>query len=170
MKLIVFGHKRHGKDTACEHLRDNHGLSFASSSWYACQTFLFDQLKDRFGYSTPEDCFADRGNHRQLWYEAIRDYNAQDRTRLGRGIFAEHDVYCGIRDLEEFNALRQAGLFDLAVWIDASTRLPAEGMKSMNLCMWRDADVIIGNNGEPHELPSNLDDFMRSDIAKADFY
>src|SRR5690606_3625161 len=114
------GYKRHGKDTACEYLRDRYGISFASSSETACNLFLFDQIKDQFGYKTKEECFEDRHNHRELWFNAIRDYNIPDMARLGRQIFAQNDVYCGIRNDEEFYALKERGLFDLAVWVDAS--------------------------------------------------
>lgn len=31
-KLLVIGYGRHGKDTVCEILRDQHGYSFTSSS------------------------------------------------------------------------------------------------------------------------------------------
>lgn len=159
MKLIIFGYAQHGKDTACEYLRDRYGLTFSASSMFACRTFLFDQLKDRFGYRSMKACFEDRGAHRQLWYEAIRDYNTPDRTRLGRGIFAEHDVYCGIRDREEFEALRAEGAFDLAIWIDASERRPPESSDSMKLTR-DDADLVVDNNGGLLALYRNLDELV----------
>lgn len=161
MKIIVFGHKRHGKDTACEYLARVHGMTFTASSMFACKTFLFEQLRERFGYATLEECFADRENHRPLWYEAIREYNAQDRGRLGRAIFAEHDIYCGIRDREEFDCLRQEGLFDVAVWVDASLRLPAESLDSMNLSA-SDADIVVSNNGSLEQLEAELDRLLLS--------
>lgn len=156
MKLIIFGYAQHGKDTACEYLRDRYGLTFSASSMFACRTFLYEQIKDRFGYRTMSACFEDRGAHRQLWYEAIRDYNTPDRTRLGRGIFAEHAVYCGIRDREEFEALRAEGAFNLAIWIDASQRVPAESTDSMKLTK-ADADLVIDNNGGLLALYRELD-------------
>lgn len=145
MRLIVFGHQRHGKDTACEYLWAHFDLSFVSSSFFACDRFIFDQMKDEHGYRTVDECFNDRINHRDTWYNAIRSYNDGDRTRLGREIFDSHDVYCGIRDRDEFYALKAAGLVDLAIWIDASDRLPPEGSGSMNLTR-EDADIIVSNN------------------------
>ncbi len=156
MKMIIFGFKEHGKDTACEYLEEKYGISFSASSWHACKTFLFDQIKDRFGYQTHEECFEDRRNHRQLWYEAIRDYNREDRARMGREIFAANVIYCGIRDREEFEALKSEGAFDLAVWVDAGKRLPPEDSTSMNLTV-RDSDRVIDNNGTLEDLYRELD-------------
>lgn len=157
MKLIIFGYKRHGKDTACEYLRDAHGLTFASSSETACDLFLFDQLKSKYGYATKKECFEDRHNHRSEWFDAIRAFNDDDLTKLGRHIFAQNDVYCGIRNDEEFYALKQAGLFDLAVWIDAGERLPPEDASSMSLSI-QDADLVIDNNGTLVDLHQRLSD------------
>ena len=157
MKLIIFGFKEHGKDTACEYLEKRYGIPFSASSWYACQTFLFDQIKDRFGYKSPEECFEDRRNHRQLWYEAIRDYNQGDRARMGREIFENNVIYCGIRDREEFEALKAEKAFDLAIWLDASKRLPPEDSSSMNLSA-DFADRVIDNNGTLEDLYRRLDE------------
>jgi hypothetical protein len=156
MKLIFFGFKEHGKDTACEYLENVYGVSFSSSSWYACKTFLFNQIKGRLGYKTPEECFEDRRNHRPLWYEAIRDYNRKDRARMGKEIFASHAIYCGIRDNEEFQALTSQGIFDHAIWVDASDRLPPEDESSMNVSR-AEADWVIDNNGTREDLHRGLD-------------
>ena len=154
--VIVFGHKEHGKDAVCEYLEHRYGVSFSGSSWYACKTFLFDQIKEEFGYATPEECYADRRNHRQLWYEAIRDYNKDDRAKMGKEIFCESTIYCGIRDREEFEALKDQGAFSAAIWIDSSKRLPPESSESMNLSIF-DSDFIVDNNRVLADLHRELD-------------
>lgn len=129
-----------------EILRDNFGLKFKSSSQAAVDIFLYDKLKEQYGYTTPEECFEDRVNHRQEWYESICDYNKDDRTRLAKGILEISDCYVGMRDKGEIDACINQGLFDLIVWVDASDRLPLEDSSSFNIdksC----ADVIIENNG-----------------------
>lgn len=152
MGIIVFGYKRHGKDTVCEILEENYSfLGFMSSSQVACDTFLYEQMRESFGYTTKEQCYEDRFNHRQYWYEAIRDYNTPDKTRLGRDIFSRARVYCGIRDKEEFLALKDKGLLELTIWIDASERIPEIEEGSMNLDK-SFADIIIENNGTLEEL------------------
>lgn len=155
--VIIFGHKQHGKDTACEYLEAKYGVSFASSSLFACQLFLFEQMrKEGHSYETIEECFADRVNHRKYWYEAIRDYNTPDKTRLGTKLFSKNDVYCGIRDLEEFQALKAAGMVRLAIFIDASGRLEKEDPESMKMDI-EDADIVITNNGTLEEFYDKLD-------------
>lgn len=155
MKYIIFGHKRHGKDTACEILQEKFGLRYAASSEFACEKFLFEQLRASHGYETVQDCFEDRHNHRALWFNAIRDYNRSDLARLGKEIFAENDIYCGIRNKEEFDALRKEGFFDLAIWIDASERLPPEDASSMTLTR-ADADIVIDNNDSLEAFEARL--------------
>lgn len=146
LKLMVMGYKRHGKDSFCEYLRDEYGVTFASSSYTACELFLFDELKDRFGYGTVLEAFNDRGAHRDLWYNSIKAYNEKHGLdALGKHIYTSNDVYCGIRDREEFYALKKAGYFDLSIWVDAGKRLPPESQSSMNLTP-DDADLIITNN------------------------
>jgi hypothetical protein len=50
-KLLVIGHGRHGKDTVCEFLRDDYGYSFESSSQFCSKLFIYDNLKDKYGYT-----------------------------------------------------------------------------------------------------------------------
>jgi hypothetical protein len=153
-KLLIIGHGRHGKDTVCEILRDNYGFSFESSSQFCSKLFIFDQLKDQYGYSTEEECYADRHNHRAEWYDAICAYNVPDASTLGREIFLEHDIYCGLRNKKEYHAMRNTGVFDYAVWVDRSDYLPEEDTSSMSLKQWM-ADFTVDNNGTLEELHFN---------------
>ena len=153
-KLLVIGHGRHGKDTVCEILRDNYGFSFESSSQFCSKLFIYDMLKDKYGYSTEEECYADRHNHRAEWYDAICDYNKGDGARLGRAIFAEHDIYCGLRNKREFFAMKNTGVFDYCIWVDRSDHLPPEPKDSMSLEQWM-ADFTIDNNTDLSELEFN---------------
>lgn len=145
-KLLVIGHKRHAKDSFAEILRDEFGYTFESSSQAAANIFLYGLLKEKYGYLTPEECFEDRMNHRQEWYEAICDYNVDDKARLAKGILERSQCYVGMRDRGEIEECIKQGLFDLVIWIDASERLPLEDVSSFNIdksC----ADIIVDNNG-----------------------
>ena len=133
IKLMVLGHCRHGKDSMAEILRDESGMTFESSSQSAAE------------------CFEDRHNHRQEWYEAICEYNKDDKARLAKGIVERTGCYVGMRDREEIKECIKQGLFDLIVWVDASDRLPEEPATSFNIdksC----TDVIIENNGTYEEF------------------
>lgn len=154
MKLMICGHARHGKDTFCELL----GLKFASSSWVALEKVIWPEMG--WMYDSLEECFNDRMNHRAEWHNLITAYNTPDLTRLSRDIFADNDVYCGIRNREEFYAAKEQGLFQFSVWVDASERHPPEDEGSCKL-LPSDCDIIISNNGTLDDLKAKADSFKR---------
>jgi hypothetical protein len=149
--LLIIGHARHAKDTMAEILGENFGLKFQSSSQAAADIFIYDELKTKYGYKNSIECFEDRVNHRQEWYEMICDYNKDDKARLAKGILELTDCYVGMRDRGEIEECINQELFDLIIWVDASDRLPLEDASSFNIdksC----ADVIIDNNGTYEEF------------------
>lgn len=150
-KILIIGHARHSKDTLAEIWRDHYGLTFQSSSKSASDIFLYDELKDKYGYKTSEECFEDRVNHRAEWKELICEYNKEDRAKLAKGILEHSDCYVGMRDREEIKECMRQGLFDIIIWVDASERLPLEDSSSFDIdktC----ADIIIENNGTYDEF------------------
>jgi len=160
LKLLVIGHGRHGKDTVCEILRDRYGYSFESSSQFCSRLFIYNDLKKKYSYDNEEQCYADRHNHRAEWYDAICNYNVPDASRLGREIFKQHDIYCGLRNKKEFHAMKNTGVFDYSIWVDRSDHLPEEAKTSMSLEQWM-ADFTIDNNGGLEELHFNVDQLIR---------
>jgi dephospho-CoA kinase len=154
-KVLIIGNARHGKDSLAEILNDHFGLKFKSSSQAAAEIFLYDELKEKYGYQTPEECFEDRMNHRPEWYQMICDYNKDDRAKLAKGILERADCYVGMRDRDEIKECIRQELFDLIIWVDASKRLPLESSDSFNIdpsC----ADVIIENNGTFEEFKEKV--------------
>lgn len=147
MKILVTGHARHGKDTVCEIMRDLFGLTFCSSSKLALDLGVIEPYLAELGiyYSGSAAAFDDRAAHRAAWHDAIRAYNTPDPARLGRELFAQHNVYCGIRNREEFVAIKAAKLFDVSVWVDRSGRCPSEPYTSMQIRR-EDCDLLIDNN------------------------
>jgi len=154
-KLLIIGHARHGKDTFAELLNEEFGLTFESSSVSASKIFLYDALKEKYGYKTPEECFEDRVNHRAEWKQMIFDYNKDDRAKLAKKILEKSDCYVGMRDREEIAESKKQGLFKLIIWVDASERLPLEPADSFNIdksC----ADFIVDNNGTLEEFKTKV--------------
>jgi dephospho-CoA kinase len=151
IKLLIISSARWGKDTLAEILREHYGLKFISSSQACADIFIYDELKDKYGYKTPEECFNDRVNHRQEWYELICEYNKYDKARLAKDILKYNNTYVGMRDSSEIKECLRQGLFDLVIWVDASKRLPPEDSKSFNITT-SDADIIIDNNGSLEEF------------------
>ena len=159
-KIMLIGLARHGKDTVAEYLRDKHNYRFMSSSMWCSEAFIFDALKDKYGYKTPQECFDDRVNHRAEWYDMIKAFNTPDLARLGREIFSQNEIYCGIRDVDELRALKNAGVFDYAVWVDAVERKGiTEGKDSNNISI-TEADWILTNNGTIEELYEKIEGLL----------
>lgn len=159
MKILIAGMGRHGKDEVCRILNEKHGMKFESSSMFAAKAFLYDKLKDKFGYQSFDECYSDRHNHRALWKDEISAYNDGDSTRLTRGILDENDAYCGLRCERELRAALKEGLFDLTFWVDASDRVDyVEGSDSITINKSM-CDIIIPNNGSIEDLEKWIDDF-----------
>lgn len=95
--------------------------------------------------------FESRASYRELWYLGIKWYNMEDPTKLCREIMSEADVYCGIRDARELTAIKNSGLLDTVIWVDASRRLPPEDASSISIQPWH-ADVHLDNNGTLPQL------------------
>ena len=157
INLMVCGHGRAGKDEFCESI----GIPFISSSWACLDHVIWPQWGKFQPYISKEECFNDRSNHRQVWYNLITQYNSPDRTRLARKIYADAPIYCGIRNGLEFIAVRDAGLFDLSVWIDASDRLPPESTKSCTVTKDM-CDIVIENNGSLEQFRNKIEAFKNA--------
>ena len=158
-KIMVLGYARHGKDTVGEMLRDRYLYSFTSSSMFCSETIVYPMLKGSYGYPDAEACYDDRANHRDDWFDLIREFNTPDLTALGRAIFTKHDIYCGIRNAPEFHALRNAGVFDIAIWVDGSERHRRESKSSCSVESWM-ADYVLDNNGNLDDLERGLTSLM----------
>lgn len=154
-KVLVIGHARHGKDTFCEMLKER-GLSFESSSEAALEEAIWPLLKGF--YKSKKECFEDRVNHRALWFTLIRYYNTPNKSKLAEVILSKSDVYCGIRNLEEFEASKH--LFKHIVWVGAENRKPLEGPDSFELDI-DDCNYVVNNNGDLKYLERQSEKFMQ---------
>jgi dephospho-CoA kinase len=155
IKLLLIGHAQHGKDTAAEILRDVFGFNFESSSIAASKIFLYDALKDKYGYTSPEECFNDRVNHRAEWYDLICEFNKNDRARLAKEILKTSNVYVGMRDNKEIEECLKQGVFDYVIGIYNPNK-PLEPSNSFNIDLWQKSDMVISNAGTIEDLKNKL--------------
>lgn len=164
MKLFICGHGRHGKDTAAEILRDELGVRFESSSLFCAEKIVKPYLDERcIMYDSAEERYNDRHNHRELWFEAIREFTKDDPTRLSRELFKVHDIYVGIRSREEFLASKY--LADVSIWVDASKRL--DYIDPTCEILESDCDITITNNGTLEAFKSLvIDTYKTLDFIK----
>ncbi|QNN99782.1 hypothetical protein P67b_00023 [Ruegeria phage Tedan] len=182
-KILVLGHAQHGKDTVCELLDREVDLTFTSSSMFCAERVIRPTLLGALATAqfaewratdpnhheallhemhemgqladNAMDLYADRKNHRAMWFDMIRWFNSKDQARLGREIFAENDIYCGLRSAEEMVALMRTGIVDHVVWVDASHRKPPESADSCTVTRGM-ADTVINNNGDLAALNRNV--------------
>lgn len=174
-KLLIIGHARHGKDTVGDWFVKK-GYTFVSSSRFVGEKVVWPEFKHRAGrkpfpnethllpftysawpdYFDQEECFKDRDKFRAFWFSTIAAYNRPDRSRLGRELFAQYDMYVGLRNYHELEALRLHKAFDLCIWVDASERVEPEPSSSCTVTPAQ-ADVIIDNNGTLDDLDKTLE-------------
>lgn len=155
-KILLTGPGGHGKDTATYPFRVA-GYRAASSSAVMLDHAIWEQWA-KFHYETKEHAFQDRRNNRFIWKGLIRQYNHPDPTRLARTVLAENDVYVGMRDRDEFEACRAAGLFDYVVYLyDPRKKDPGDCgvLKS-------DAHRIILNDGSIADCLNRANRVIRS--------
>jgi hypothetical protein len=153
--ICIVGHCRHGKDSMAEILRDKFDIKFKSSSIAASEIFLYEKLKNKYGYTTPQECFDDRVNHRAEWHDLICEYNKDNKARLAKKIMEQADCYVGMRSRDEIKECLKQNIFDLVIWVDGSKRLPLESEDSFNIdidC----ADIIIDNNGSYNDFKERV--------------
>ena len=160
LKIMLMGYARHGKDSVLDILRGvEYGFTAINSSEFVNKEAVFPYLAPLYGYKTLEECYADRVNHRAEWMRLINAYNTPDLARMSRGIFNTCDIYAGIRNADEFREARHQKLFNYAIWVEASERMPPEPNDS---CTVRPemADLIIHNNGPLDQLPHEVAQVM----------
>jgi len=155
LKILIIGHARHGKDTVAGILEKSYGYMGEDSSRASLRIFLFDILKERHGYASLEEAYQDRVNHRGDWYNEICKYNENDKARLGRAIMADNDIYIGMRSQEEIRACKEAKLFDIVIGV-FDPRKPLEPESSFTIDLWKEADVVLVNNGTKSKLERSI--------------
>lgn len=152
IKLMIMGYARHGKDTVADILVDSFGLKKEDSSQFAGKQVMMPYFRSKgIEYATWEECYQDRVNRRQEWFEQIKAYNTPHEARLAREIYQVSDMYVGIRREEEFLAVKKEGLFQYAIWVDAHKRFAPESTASCTVTP-KLANYTINNNGTLEEL------------------
>jgi hypothetical protein len=165
--ILVIGHGRHGKDTFCDFLRDDHGFNFISSSEFVGREILFDLIGS--DYDDFDSFFEDRVNRRKEWFEAIRDYNTPDGSKTATTMMSRgYDIYCGMRSVDELEACVGKGIFDRIVWVDRGEHIQPELELSCTITS-ESADTIVNNNGSLEDLRDAASLFVSSLRVRQDY-
>ncbi|MEL0637669.1 hypothetical protein V6259_12950 [Marinomonas sp. TI.3.20] len=147
MKIIILGNKEHGKDSIAKFIENAFGLKYASTSYFALEHFLFDEMirSGEFSYNSVEEAYEDRDNYREYLFNAIYKFNTPTPSKLGEKLFSMYPTLCGIRHKVELEALVVKAEPDLIIWVDASKRKPLENKKSISVTR-EQANAVINNN------------------------
>lgn len=157
-KLMILGYGRHGKDTVADYLVANYGYRSISSSLFAAEKVVYPVLKDKYGYTSVEECYNDRHNHRVEWFDLIAAYNTPDGAKLARDLYAAYDIYVGIRNPIELDALKAEGAFAYAFWVEREG-FPPEDAASCGVTL-NMANYKIENYGTLEDLYTQIDSLM----------
>jgi len=141
-KLLVIGHMRHGKDTVAEMIEENTGMSFKSSSEMAAEIFIYNELKEKYGYTSFLECFEDRMQHRAEWHDLIKNYNYPDKAKLAKEILKQNDMYVGMRSQAEIDKCIEDGVFDMIIGVFDPEK-PLEPKDSFDIDLFASSDIII---------------------------
>lgn len=166
MRIAIIGHSQHGKGTVSEYLAINADLKYTESTSQVAASVVYSELGDIYAYRHAQECWDDRHNHRDEWASIIWLYNQPSGTQLYREMLFRNDIIDGIRKSKELQNMRDSGLIDLVVWVDASKRVEPEPRTSCQVTV-NDADVIIDNNGTPQELAKQLNAFILNHVTGA---
>lgn len=160
-RILILGNARHGKDTLADFICEEFGLKQLSSSIAALDIFLFDVLKNNYGfqYRTKEEAYADRINNRDIWYREICDFNKIDKTRLVKHILSISDIYVGLRDVSEIEQAIEENLFDKIIGV-YDYRKPIESIDSNNVDIFKYCDVVFMNNGTIEDLKDKVLEYL----------
>ena len=162
-RIFILGYGRSGKDTVADMLVAKLNYKVAASSRVMAETFIYDTLKEEYGYTSVDECFNDRHRNqamRDLWHKLIYEYNGSDLTKLTRLIFKNNNVYVGIRKDVELLAAQEQQLADHYIWVDASSRVPPEAATSMSVTQSM-STYTLDNNGPEEALEAQVDKMIK---------
>ena len=147
-KILFLGDARHGKDTMAEIFCEKTDYKFASSSLVAAEIFMVKVLKEKYNlsYSSVQEAWNDRVNHRDIWYNEICLYNSEDRLRLVKDILNVADIYVGLRNHLEVEQAIKEDTFDHIIGI-YDYRKPREDKSSNTADVFKYSHFVIMNNG-----------------------
>lgn len=151
MKLAIVGPGEAGKDVVGEMLRDMSNLRYVAGTSKFAAGIVFDKWGRDFGYSSVDDCWVNRRFHRTTWAHHIGEYNRHDPVALYRHCLIDQDMLTGIRWDHERQAIVNAGLVDLWIWVKRDVPPDPTMEFGEGVC-----DISIDNNGTLFDLRRKL--------------
>jgi hypothetical protein len=149
--IAILGRGRAGKDTAGEWFGSYTDLVYTgSTSMPLCMLIATKK-------NIPLDvCWKSRHAEREYWYNFANELRANDPTLLARISLELGDMVIGLRDDFELQACKDAGLFDLVIWIERDVPVDPTLKFDSSAC-----DIIIENNTTIPELHIKLQNLCK---------
>jgi hypothetical protein len=135
--IVFTGHGEGGKSEASKIFCRLTGLKLIGSSSWHMRHYIAHEL----GIPV-ETAWETRRQRREEWRTLYRKYIENDKSRIIREMFANGNVIEGLRSRDEFEAAKQAGLFDLVIWVDC----PWVKKDITQDLRAEDADLILHND------------------------
>jgi gluconate kinase len=114
MRIVVIGHAQSGKDTVAKILSKKYGLKYVNNSKIFAEKIIMPLMK----YSCVEECYADRVNNRQFWFDTLNGLLDNDIDSLSKLVFDKYDIRCGVRSIKEIARLKEHRLS--VIWVERS--------------------------------------------------
>ncbi len=146
-RILIVGHSRAGKDTACEYLAKITELRFAGTT----SVYLAKYVAARLGVSM-EEAYRTRHLNRNFWNRVGKEIRRRDPGLLIRESLEHAEIVGGVRDSEEMAVSRQDHLVDLIVWI-GNDRVPRDSTIKFGE---RDCDITVPNHWSLEEFHRRL--------------
>lgn len=153
LKIAILGLGRVGKDTAGAYIGNHSSLRYMGSTSNIICPIIAKHLgiSEKEAWTTRHD-----GDNRMFWYNFCNEYRRDDPTKLARISLEVSDMVVGLRDKREFDACKEAGLFDLTIWINRDVA-PDPTVTFRR----EDCDVIIDNTGSFEQYYHKLDRLIK---------
>lgn len=153
--ILLVGHGRCGKDTACEYLAKITTLRNAgTTSKYLCR-----EVAHRKGISE-EEAYARRHESDEMrtdWYNIGNEMREGGPTTLVRKALDRGEITGGVRAYDEIVACKDEGLFDIIIWIENNRVAIDPTVKFTS----KECDLVIENNWTLEEFYERLRRFVR---------
>ena len=154
MKIMVLGHKDHGKTTVAEMLHSRFGFRFTDTTKGVVElTKAFIRKNPQPGIPEFECLYgSNKDSVRAVMVKALADYNQKNPSRFIKEQYKVCDVYAGCRSSTEYEAAKD--IIDFTFWVQDPRK--EENDPTMDIVFDPNTMIHINNNGSLLQLECNL--------------
>jgi hypothetical protein len=156
MKIMVLGHKDHGKTTVANMLHTKFGFAYKDSTQRVLE-ITQKYIEARPLYPISKSAFLrkykdNKNSVRDVLKEALTSYTQSNPAKLIKQQYEVCDVYAGLRSSVEYQAAKD--IIDFTFWVQDPRK--EENDPTMDIVFDPDTMIHINNNGSLLQLECNL--------------